>query len=71
MMPRRTLLASAAALAATGNAAGAQAYPSRLIRLIGPFAPGGATDIVVRVVPEKIGGLASRGSTRRSSWRGA
>lgn len=58
MLQRRTLLVSAvAALAATAGVAHAQTYPSKPVRLVVPFAPGGTTDIVARVVSEKIGAI--------------
>jgi tripartite-type tricarboxylate transporter receptor subunit TctC len=56
-MQRRTLVTSIGfglALATTG-AAWAQSYPSKPVRLIVPFAPGGTTDIIARVVSEKLG----------------
>jgi tripartite-type tricarboxylate transporter receptor subunit TctC len=55
-MHRRTLIATAAlALAATSPLAMAQAFPNKPIRLVVPFAPGGTTDIVARIISEKMG----------------
>src|SRR5262245_49431776 len=51
-MPRMstTLLAAFGALLVHASAVGAQEYPTRSVRLIIPFAPGGSVDLVARMV---------------------
>jgi len=50
----RLAFAAAAALAAFGPAHAAEMYPAKTIRFIVPFPPGGATDVVTRVVAQKL-----------------
>ncbi|CAB5648030.1 tripartite tricarboxylate transporter substrate binding protein BugE [Comamonas aquatica] len=52
-MNRRTCIGLAFAL--VGSAAMAQTYPTKPIKLLVPFAPGGTTDIIARVMAEPLG----------------
>ncbi len=43
-----------AALAILAPGVGAQTYPARPVRIVVPFSPGGATDIVTRIVAQRL-----------------
>ena len=52
---RTHLLAYCIAAATLPNFATAQAYPNKPVRLVVPFAPGGTTDLLARIITEKMG----------------
>ena len=57
-MPVLRILAAVAAFALAGlgfaDAVSAQSYPAHNVRLIVPFAAGGPTDVIARVVAQKL-----------------
>jgi tripartite-type tricarboxylate transporter receptor subunit TctC len=54
------LAAGAAALPAVARIAWAQSYPTRPVKVIVPFPPGGPTDVMARLVADKLAAALGR-----------
>src|SRR6476620_10219164 len=51
----KIILAVVAALLIPAGGAAAQSYPAKPVRLVSPYPPGGANDILARIIGQKLG----------------
>jgi tripartite-type tricarboxylate transporter receptor subunit TctC len=61
MINRRALLAAGAVGAVLPSLSAAQAFPSRPLRIVVPFGPGGIADLTARAVAQKLGNGLKQG----------
>ncbi len=54
-LTRRRALGLLAGAALVATAAAAETYPSRVIKMVVPYPPGGPTDVIARIVAEELG----------------
>jgi len=74
VMPARALLAGALAIALVQQAAGpahAQDYPSRPIKMIVPYPPGGPVDGTARIISDRLGQVLGQSVVIESKGGGA
>jgi tripartite-type tricarboxylate transporter receptor subunit TctC len=57
---RRLLIAFLASLGAATGTFAQEAYPSKPVRMIVPFPPGGATDLVARMITQRLSDILGR-----------
>jgi tripartite-type tricarboxylate transporter receptor subunit TctC len=53
-LPRRLLLLALIAMSAWGTCAGAESYPTRPVSFVVPFAPGGGTEFLARLLGQRL-----------------